>query len=191
MTKCVSWTVFEPVPLRLQHDSLHITIDPKKKHKCRREGKHRRGHGWEHILTAWTPHLSFITKDDLKKDFWENIHFGRVVVWNMVWTWWSSTSSKHPFRQVAFILFIPFFKLSWCQIASASSPQAAATTFAFYSVFILFLCLDLYAPTSMARVEKLMYNPGYTTLTTTTWRTRSGTPASTSWESWSTQESMK
>ena len=54
--------------------------------------------------------------------------------------------SKHPFRQVAIILFILFFKPSWWNIASAarnwidSFPQTAATTFA-SSVFILLLCM--------------------------------------------------
>ena len=43
------------------------------------------------------------------------------------------------FFQVTVILFIHFFKSSWCKIASDSVPQTAATTFAFSSVFILHL----------------------------------------------------
>ena len=30
---------------------------------------------------TWLPHLPFSSQDDLKKSFWENNHFGRVVVW--------------------------------------------------------------------------------------------------------------
>ena len=47
----------------------------------------------------------------------------------------------HPFRQVAVIIFILFFKSSWCKIASAarnwnhSVLQSAPTTFAFSSKF--------------------------------------------------------
>ena len=68
-----------------------------------------------------------------------------LVRWwfGMVWTRWSSIFPKHPFRQVAVILFILFFKSSWCKIASAarylinSTPQAAAKKFAFSSVWLL------------------------------------------------------
>ena len=42
---------------------------------------------------------------DSNKCFWDNIHFG------MGCTGWSSIFSKHLFRQVAFILFILFFKI--------------------------------------------------------------------------------
>ena len=59
----------------------------------------------------------------------------------MVWTGRSSIFPKHPFRQVAVILFILFFKSSWWKIASAarnlinSVPQTAATTV--YSIVLL------------------------------------------------------
>ena len=43
--------------------------------------------------------------------------FGRTSIlegWFVtVWNWWSSIFSKHPFCQVAFILFILFFKSYW------------------------------------------------------------------------------
>ena len=65
----------------------------------------------------------------------------------MVWTVWSSNFSKHPFRQIAVILFILFFKIILVEnIYSAarswlsSVPQTAETTFSFSSVFILMLC---------------------------------------------------
>ena len=76
--------------------------------------------------------------------------FGRklilVVTVCMVWTGWSSIYPKHPFCQVAFILFILFFKSSWWKIASAAKnlsnyvqQTAERTTFAFSSVFILWV----------------------------------------------------
>ena len=52
---------------------------------------------------------------------------------------------NHSIRQVPIFLFIQFFKSSWRKICSAarnlinSVTQIAATTFAFYSVFILLL----------------------------------------------------
>ena len=30
---------------------------------------------------TWMSHLSFCCKDNIKKNIWESIHFGRVVVW--------------------------------------------------------------------------------------------------------------
>ena len=56
-------------------------------------------------------------------------------------------SAIHPIRHIVLVQFILFFKSSWCKIASlarnlinsAPSPQAAARTFAFSSVFILLL----------------------------------------------------
>ena len=44
-------------------------------------------------------HKPFSSKDDLKKSFWENIHFGRGVVWYGV-NQMITHFSKHPFRQV-------------------------------------------------------------------------------------------
>ena len=66
-------------------------------------------------------------------------------LFGMVWTGWSSIFAKHPFRQVAVIILILYFKSSWWKIARAarnwinSVPQTAATTVAFSSVFILLL----------------------------------------------------
>ena len=55
-------------------------------------------------------HLPFRSKDDLNKSFYENIHFGRVVVWYGV-----NQMIIHLFkafiRKVAIILFILFFKI--------------------------------------------------------------------------------
>ena len=51
----------------------------------------------------------------------------------------------HPILHIVLVQLILLFKSSWCKIASAakklidSAPQTAATTFAFSSVFILFL----------------------------------------------------
>ena len=64
------------------------------------------------------PHLPFSSKDDLNKRFWENIHLGRVVDWygvNRV-----IDIPKHPFRQVAIIIFVIFSNSSWWKIASAA-----------------------------------------------------------------------
>ena len=74
--------------------------------------------------------------------------FGRtsiLVGWwlGMVWTRWSTVFSKHPFRPVAFFYSSFSSKSSWWKISSAarnwinSGSHAAATTFAFSSVFIL------------------------------------------------------
>ena len=63
-----------------------------------------------------------------------------------MWTGSSGIISNHPFCQVAVNCIHPFFKSSWCKIASMvrnwinSVQQAAATTFTFSSVFISFLC---------------------------------------------------
>ena len=53
------------------------------------------------------PHTPFSSKDDLNKGFWENIHFGRVVVWYGV-NRMIIHFSKPPFHQVAFSSFHPF-----------------------------------------------------------------------------------
>ena len=39
----------------------------------------------------------FTFKDDLRKSFWENIHFGSVVIWGGVNQIIKSNLSKHPF----------------------------------------------------------------------------------------------
>ena len=58
------------------------------------------------------PHLPFSSKDDLNKSFWENILFGRVVVWYIVWTGWSSIFSKHPFSQLSLYSIHPCLQSS-------------------------------------------------------------------------------
>ena len=40
--------------------------------------------GWGTYLNAALAIYHHTTKDDLKKRFWENIHFGRMMVWYMV-----------------------------------------------------------------------------------------------------------
>ena len=53
------------------------------------------------------PNLPISSKDDLNKSSWENIHFGGLEVWNCVNHLDDHPFfQKHPFRQVAFILFI-------------------------------------------------------------------------------------
>ena len=83
----------------------------------------------------------------MKKSVWVNIHLGMVVVWCGV-NQMIIHFSKHPFCQVGVILLILFLKSSWCKIESAArnlinslpqALQAAATTFAFSSVYILIL----------------------------------------------------
>ena len=53
----------------------------------------------------------------MKTSVGENIHFGRVVIWSDV-NQMIIHFLNHPFRQVAIILFILFFKSAWCKIAS-------------------------------------------------------------------------
>ena len=62
------------------------------------------------------PHLPFSSKDDLNNKFWENIHFGRVLVW-----YGGNQMIIHFFKtsEVADILFIIFFKSFWWKMASA------------------------------------------------------------------------
>ena len=51
----------------------------------------------------------------MKKRFWENIHFGREVVWygvnQEIIHLKHPKHLKHPFRQLAVILFILFYKI--------------------------------------------------------------------------------
>ena len=55
-------------------------------------------------------HQLFSSKDDLNKSFWENIHFGRVVVWYSV-----NQIIIHFFKASippsTLFLFILFFKI--------------------------------------------------------------------------------
>ena len=83
-----------------------------------------------------------MSKDYLKKDFWKNIHFERLVVWYGVnWKiihffrsihsakcafFYSSISSNHPGAK------------SVVRRAFNSVLQTAATTLSFYSVFFFF-----------------------------------------------------
>ena len=111
------------------------------KDKYRREGKCRLC-CWGDKCT-WMPHWPFSSKDDLKLSFWENIHFGRLVVWfgvnRLIKASFlpSSRNSIHPFLQIILV------QNSYCIAARNwinSVSQAAATTFAFSSVIILLLC---------------------------------------------------
>ena len=79
------------------------------------------------------------SKDNFNKRFWENIHFGRVMVWygaNQMIIYFSKASIL-----LYVTLFIFLFKLSCWKIAGAARnwtnyvPQTAATTFAFFSFF--------------------------------------------------------
>ena len=84
--------------------------------KDRREGKGCRC--WLGEVLEWrTSHLAEMMK--LAKVF------GRtsiLVGWwfGMVWIGWSSIFPKHPFRKVAVVIFILFFKSSWWKISSAA-----------------------------------------------------------------------
>ena len=72
--------------------------------------------------------------DDIKKSFWEHFHFGKVVVrYGVSWKIIRFFKASIPLccRYV--------FYSSWYKIASGSVLQAAVTTFAFSSVFILLL----------------------------------------------------
>ena len=114
-----------------------LTMGPSlKQDQDRKEGKGRRC--WlVYVLDCRT----ISSKDDLNQSFWENIHFGGVVVWYGV-NQMVIPLSKHPFRQVVDILLILYFKLSWWKIVSAtrnliiSVPQTAVI-FAFSSLSFL------------------------------------------------------
>ena len=84
------------------------------------------------LLSSWTARI-ILTKG-----------FGRISIlvgwwFGLVWLDYDMYIFFKAFFQVTVILFIHFFKSSWCKIASDSVPQTAATTFAFSSVFILHL----------------------------------------------------
>ena len=98
---------------------------------------------WGDVLVLecrWTIHM-----------IWANVFWRTSIVvgwwFDMVWNQWSSIFSKHPFRQVAFILQYSSFSAisSWWRISSAKrnwiNPvlQTAVTSFAFSSVFTLLL----------------------------------------------------
>ena len=122
-------------------DKCRLCAAKKKDNYRREEGKgHRCWLG--DIIEYRTNHLA-------EKMIWWKV-VGRTTTlggwyFGLVWTCWSAIFSIHPFRQVANILFILFFKSSWCKIASAarnwiySVAQTEATTFAFSSVFTLLL----------------------------------------------------
>ena len=61
-----------------------VSGDSIEEDKDRREGKGRRCWLGDVLESFWMPHLSFSSKDELKK-FWENIHFGRVNCGGLVW----------------------------------------------------------------------------------------------------------
>ena len=83
----------------------------------------------------------------LQKGWFEQKDYGRTYILVRWYAGWSSIFTKHPLQQVDVILFILFYKSSWCKIASAaknwsnSVTQTAATTFAFFSVFFFLLCI--------------------------------------------------
>ena len=84
----------------------------------------------------------------MNKSFWENNHFGRLVVRYGV-NRMIIHFSKQTFGQVAFILLILFFKILLVQNIYCSGArksinsvlQTAATTFAFYSAILHLLWL--------------------------------------------------
>ena len=98
------------------------------------------------VAAGWRDELECRTsKNDLKKKrFWENIHFGRVVVWYGV-SRMIINFSTHPFRQV----FYSSVSSSWCTVASAarnwinSIPQTAATIFAFSCLSLSFFYVKM------------------------------------------------
>ena len=70
--------------------------------------------GWGTYLNAAL--TAFSSKGDLNKSFWENIHFGKVVVWcgvNRMIIHFYKASIPPSKTALAFILFILFFKSFW------------------------------------------------------------------------------
>ena len=104
-------------------------VTSKKKDKDRREGKGCR---------CWLGGALTIYQQGWFEQNLSVEHQFYVGWWfSVVWTRWSSVFPKHPFRQIAVILFILFFKSSWWKRAGAarnwinSVPQTAAWIFAF------------------------------------------------------------
>ena len=97
-------------------DKCRLCAAKKKDNYRREEGKgHRCWLG--DIIEYRTNHLA------VKMIWWKVV--GRTTTlggwyFGLVWTCWSAIFSIHPLRQVANILFILFFKSSWCKIASAA-----------------------------------------------------------------------
>ena len=110
------------------------TVLAQKKNKYRRDDKGHRCWSGD-VLKCSTNHL-------VAGMIWRKV-CGRssILGGGMFWSW----CEPHTFHQVSIILLILFFKSFWCKIANAarnwinSVPQAAVTTFAFSSVFILLL----------------------------------------------------
>ena len=79
-------------------------------------------------LFAWKTYLKCHTNHLAARMIWTT-NFGRtsfLVGWwfGMVRTGWSNILLKHPFRQVAVLLFILFFKSAWSKIAIAAGIES-------------------------------------------------------------------
>ena len=71
--------------------------------------------------TRYAAPLAFSSKEDFQKSV-----LGEHPIWLgccLMWCEQMILFPMHPFRHVAVILFIFFFKLSWCKIAIASIPS--------------------------------------------------------------------
>ena len=105
-------------------------VTSKKKDKDRREGKGCR---------CWLGGALTIYQQGWFEQNLSVEHQFYVGWWfSVVWTRWSSVFPKHPFRQIAVILFILFFKSSWWKIAIAARKTAATTFVLSYTVSLFF-----------------------------------------------------
>ena len=115
-TLCIDWLV-PPLAGRLaaQRSAAQVALHPLRiieEEIDRRKGKGRRC-CLGNILECRTSQQGWIEEKFLEEEhpFW------RVVVWRAgVKHRWSSVYLKHPFCQAFVLLFIPFFKSSWCYI---------------------------------------------------------------------------
>ena len=90
---------------------------------------------------TWMLRWPFSNKDDLKKGFWKNIHFGRLRVW-------CSVNHCHPFSLHIRSAKCVFSYSSFSSNHSGANPllsvvPPAATTFPFPSVWFLFYAFHL------------------------------------------------
>ena len=99
------------------------------------------------------PHEPFSSKDDWKKSFWVNIHFGRVVVWGGVNQMIIHFFFKHPLRQVAVILFILFFKSSHGAKYTAGAAKSLINSVPFLNHLCLIFCI--YPSTHVKRTNNM------------------------------------
>ena len=85
----VSLSLFPPTPFPILHRQFCCGTAQK---RIIQQGRQRSS------LLVWgrTKMKPFTFKDDLRKSFWENIHFGSVVIWGGVNQIIKSNLSKHP-----------------------------------------------------------------------------------------------